>query len=141
MRWTDDVREALRGLDRSPRTLRRFGLVVGGALVAVGLLLLRRHPDARLVVAAAGAALLAAGALAPGLLRGLHPRWMALAFALGWLVSRLILVVVFAVAVTPLALLARASGKRFLDLRPDPGASSHWVRRPAGRPARYEKMY
>src|SRR5947209_3888895 len=86
--------------------LRRFGLTVGGVLAGLfGLALpLLRHravphwpfyPAGLLV----GAALVAPAALAP-----VQRAWTGIGRVLGWVNSRIILIIVFAVVVTPLAL-------------------------------------
>jgi len=143
MRWTSDVAASLRELDASPRRLRSFGFTVGTVLLAVALGSAWRHgaPAVRWGAGAAGLALVSAGALVPASLGPLHRAWMALAFTLGWFASRLLLGAVFALLVTPIAWVARLSGKRFLDLRPDPGAASYWVRRDPDRRDDYRKMY
>jgi len=141
MRWIDDVRDGLRGLDQTPRALRRFGLLMGALALGAGLLLLRRHLPAANPFVALGLVLLTLAAAAPLVLGPVHTAWMTVALALGWVVSRTILTLVFFLVVTPLALVARLAGKRFLDLGPDRGATTYWVRRPPGRPVRYEKMY
>ena len=66
---------------------------------------------------------------------------MGIVLAVGWVMSRAILTVVFAVVLIPLALIARLTGKRFLALAPDPRAQSYWVRRKPGSGGRYERMY
>lgn len=143
MSWTDDVRTGLARLDTSPRALRKAALGVAGVLLAVAAWLVWRGrlPAVRLGLALAGTLLALAGALAPARLRTAYLGWMTLALAIGWVMSRVVLTLVFALVLTPLALLARLTGKRFLALRPDRTAASYWVpreRRPTGR---YERMY
>lgn len=142
MSWTSDVARHLEALDASPPRLRSFGLTVGGVLVALALWFLFRgkHPGFRWGAGGAGLLLVAAGLLAPGALRPLRRAWMALAFAMGWLVSRVLLTVIFYAVVTPLALAARLAGKRFLDLGFDRAATTYWVRREPGTVADLEKM-
>jgi hypothetical protein len=79
------------------------------------------------------------GAKLPQPLRTPYRMWMAFALALGWVVSRLVLVLLFALVLTPVALVARLAGKRFLDLRADPSAQTYWV--PREQRSQYEKMY
>ena len=143
MSWTEDVRAGLARLDTSPRALRRAAFAVGAVLLAVAGWLLFRHraPNARLGLAAAGALLILAGALVPARLRTAYLGWMTLALAIGWVMSRVVLTLVFVLVLTPLALVARLTGKRFLALRPDRGASSYWVPRDRGGQSRYERMY
>jgi hypothetical protein len=142
MSWIDDVRAELAALDLSPRALRRFSWVLGAALLlAAGYVSLRRHaPAAGAGLAAAGLLLLALGFAAPGTLRPLYRPWMAFAFALGWVVSRCILTALFLLVLTPIGLLGRLAGARFLETRLDRQATTHWIRRD-GRPAQHEKMY
>ena len=143
MSWTEDVRAGLARLDTSPRALRKAAVAVGGVLLLLaGWLLWReRAPGLRLGLAAAGALLGVAGALVPARLRAAYRAWMTVALAIGWVMSRVVLTLVFAVVLTPLALLARITGKRFLALGPDRTASSYWVRRERGSGGRYERMY
>lgn len=143
MSWTDDVRASLRELDASPRRLRSFAFTVGAVILALALWLAfrGRAPGFRWVAGAAGAALVLAGLVAPSRLAPIHRAWMALAFSLGWFVSRLVLTAIFLLVVTPIALVARLAGKRFLETRPDPGATSYWSRRDSGRRDDHRKMY
>lgn len=143
MSWTEDVRAGLARLDTSPRALRKAALGVGAVLLALAgwLLFRQRAPGVRLGLGAAGALLILAGALVPARLRTAYLWWMTVALAIGWVMSRVVLTVVFVVVLIPLGLLARLTGKRFLALRPDPGASTYWVRRERGGGGRYERMY
>ncbi len=143
MSWISDVADSVRALDLSTPRLRRFAFTVGGVGVALGLWMLwrGRHPTAGSVAVAASLALIGAGAVRPAALAGLYRVWMSFALALGWLMARVVLVALFSLVLTPIALVARLSGKRFLDLHPDPLASSYWVRRDPRRPPHYEKMY
>jgi thiol:disulfide interchange protein len=117
--------------------------VLGGVLLALaGWLLWRgRPPVAWLAAGGPGALLAALGLLAPAALRGAHRAWMALALALGWVTSRLVLLLIFSLLLTPLALVARLLGKRFLELRPDRDAATYWVARPQDRRDDYTRMY
>jgi hypothetical protein len=69
------------------------------------------------------------GWIVPSCLRPFYRVWMTIALVLGWITTRVVLTVVFYLVVTPTALIARLSGKRFIDLRPDPGRESYWIER------------
>lgn len=141
MPWIDDVRAGLARLDASPRALRRSGLLVGGVLLLAAAWLGWRGRAPALPLGLLGALLAGLAAAAPAALRRPHRAWMALALALGWLTSRLLLVLVFALLLTPLGLAARLLGRRFLELRPDRGADTYWVARAQDRRDDYTKMY
>jgi len=143
MSLTSDVREELARLDGSPRALRRFGLTLAAVLAAAAAwLALRRHaPQAALAAGGLAGLLAGAGALAPAALRLPHRAWMTLALAMGWVTSRVVLTLLFALAVTPVALLARLVGKRFLETEADPALESYWTPRRPGAGTSYQKMF
>ncbi len=131
MSWIKDVREELSGLDRSPRSRRNFALVM---LLIPGLIYLgiyRNTPPEGFYwwLPLIWLALFVPGLLFPPLLRPLHTAWMALAFALGWLVSRLLLTLIWFILLTPIGFIARLRGKAFLDTRHGQGERTAWVRR------------
>ncbi|MCE5270112.1 SxtJ family membrane protein, partial [bacterium] len=55
--------------------------------------------------------------------------WMKLAHALGWFNTRLLLILVFYLVLTPVGLLMRLFGKRPLSLGWDKDAPSYWIER------------
>ncbi len=142
MRLIDDVREDLRTLGRDRKTLRNFGLLVGGVFLLLGLVGAWRGHFAPgwLIVAALGAILILLGLAVPASLRWPHRSWMAAAFALGWFVSRLVLLLLFYGVMTPVAVAARLAGKRFLDVRFREGRESYWVPRGGKKQTGYERM-
>ena len=81
--------------------------------------------------------------LAPQLLRPVERVWMSIAGAMGWVMTRVVLTLLFYIAITPIGLLTRLAGKRFLDLGMDGEAESYWIRRSRTRRAReeYEKQF
>ena len=72
----------------------------------------------------------------PVALRPVRTVWMAVAFALGFVMTRVLLTVVFALTVVPIGLALRVLGKDPLHRRPDPEAATYWVARDDGRPDR-----
>lgn len=113
------------------RELRMFGIVMGCALSALALTVFLRRGDVYFssVAAAAAAAFFLAAVFTPVFLRPLRTAWMGLAFALGWLNTRLILCVLFYLLFTPLGLLARFFGKDPLDRAIQKERQSYWLKK------------
>lgn len=107
--------------------LRKFGVTVGAAFIFLGVLLLLRHRSSYVAFCGAGALLMAFGVIWPRALKYVYISWMALAFALGFVMSNVILTLFFFLFVTPIALLARLFQKDFLAQKWDKRAASYWI--------------
>ncbi len=70
-----------------------------------------------------------AGLAFPRLINPVYLAWMAAAFPIGWLVSHLVLGVLFYGLFTPFALVFRLIGRDLLQRKFAPRAESYWVRR------------
>ena len=141
-----DLRDELQALDFSAESLRRFGLAVGGVFAGLGALLAWKSgwvPGPWTVgLLALGGGLMLLGALAPRLLAGPFRLWMALALALGVVMSRVLLTGFFFLVLTPVGWVRRTFSQSPVRTRPDAGASSYWQPReqPDG-PERLERMW
>lgn len=123
------IREDIKQIKSSPHDLKMFGLVVGGVFALLGAYFLFRERNPGEILLAIGVLLIGWGLFAPSLLKPLQKAWMALAILLGFAVTNAILTVFFYVGLTPVALLARLCGKRFLDLSFHSKNASYWVPR------------
>ena len=95
------------------------------------------------VLGGLGAALTVLGLTTPVVLKPVYRVWMALAVVLGFVMTRVILTVVYYLVMTPIGLVMRLLGKDPLDRRPDPGAASYWIEKtyPDDSKERLEKYY
>jgi hypothetical protein len=126
------VRE-IRALRVDESDLRSFGRVVGGVLIGIALLVAWWNgwtwTTTVLVLGGSGGALLVLGLAWPGALRPVYHVWMAVALALGFVMTRVLLTVVYYLMVTPIGLLRRVVGTPAFEDRPDPDADSYWQQR------------
>lgn len=124
--------------------MRKFGYPVGAVLLLIAALTFwRDHMLAARIFGGAGVLLVFFALVRPAALAPVHKAWMRFARALGWFNTRLILVLVFYLVLTPISLVMRLLGKRPLALHRDSGASTYWQPREKKEfdPARYEKHY
>lgn len=78
----------------------------------------------------------------PPLLRGVFVVWMALVFPIGWVVSHLILIVLFYVVISPVALIMKVLKFDPLQRRRDPNAKTYWQpHSPASNAKRYFRQF
>lgn len=127
------LREDLKTISSAPRDLRQFGVTVGAMLVLIAGFGWSRGTAWWEYVFGVGAMLIVLGAVFPRALRLPQRLWMIGALLLGWLMTRVILIVMLYAVITPLRLIAALFGKRFLDLRfkPRDSVSTYWQRRAA----------
>ena len=143
MSWISDVSYELRKLKKTKKDLRKFGLLVGSVFIALAVVGMFRHWNSMIweVSAAIGAMLFLGGALTPKWLAGVYKVWMGIAFAIGWLVSRVILVILFYLVITPVGLIARLMGKEFLEVDPAKKKDSYWIAKDGSKKINYEKLF
>ena len=142
MSWIKDVAHEIKELDVTEKSLRKFGLTVGIVFLVLGLLLIWKSvwPNINAIFVAVGSSLILGGLLTPNRLKNIYKIWMGLAFALGWVVSRFILIILFVLVLTPVGLIAKLFGKKFLDLKFKDGKNSYWIPKEK-RKIDYEKMF
>ena len=116
------------------KTLRSFGLLVGGIWGVIGLwpLVFRREPP-RLWALGLMAVLAGLGLVAPSLLRHPYRGWMALGHVLGWINTRILLGLVFYLLITPMGVVMRWFGRDPMRRGFDAKAASYRIDR-ASRP-------
>ena len=68
-----------------------------------------------------------AGLIKPSLLRWIFVAWMVLAFPIGWLISLVMLLILFYGVFTPVALLLRWRGRDALRLKQPASGTSFWL--------------
>jgi len=126
------------------RRERSFGYVVGGAFAALGLWWMYRakFATASRVALVVGALLLVFGALAPRALVHPYRWWMALAEKLGWVMTRVILAIVFFLVLLPIGAIRRVTGADPLRRRSKPQPTA-WYPYPERHrdPRHYEKSF
>jgi hypothetical protein len=125
------------------RELLEFGLTVGIAFGVLAALLFWRQRPHYIYLVPVSALFVLLGVIVPGLLRPVKKGWMTVAAGMGWVMTRVILAVLFFGIFTPLRFFAGLAGKRFLGLDIDRSAESYWIRRDpsAAEPETLERQF
>ena len=138
-----NIRDDIKELKTDAKTLRKFGLVVGGVFALLGVIFFLRHKAHWPYFVWPGVALMVLGAMLPRVLKWVYLAWMAVAVVLGFVVSNVLLTLFFFLVMLPIGLLARLAGKDFLSLKLDRAAKSYWIKRTDApkTAADYEKQF
>ena len=143
MSLISDVNREAAKLDFSAKNLRKFGLVVGGVFLLIfGFLAYKdAAPVIRIFCGGFGVLLVISGALFPVWLEPLYRFWMRMALMMGWVVSRILLSLIFFLVLTPIGLLAKLLGKDFLNIHPKNAQDSYWIQRDKNKVPNYERLH
>jgi len=135
--------EEIKNIKSGKRELRQFGITIGLVLGLLGSWFLWRNKEGGSLLLIAATLFLSLGFILPRLLKPFQKLWMTLAVLLGWLMTRIILTILFYLVVTPIGLLAKVSGKDFLNRKFNSNASSYWIPRKAITPEKrnYENQF
>lgn len=93
------------------KELRKFGLIVGGIFLIIGIWpLVWRGDNMRLWALGLGGVLVPLGLIAPAVLRPVFRIWMKVGHVLGWINTRIILGILFFGLITPMGMVMRLFG-------------------------------
>jgi hypothetical protein len=127
-------------LDR--KSLRKFGITMGLAILVITAVILIRHRHSPLPTAIIAAVFFIAAFVLPAALKPIYIFWMRLAFVLGFLNTRLILIIIFYAVFTPVGLILRLFRIDHLERKFLP-RESYWKKKEsAARPvADYQRQF
>jgi len=123
------LKEEFKNIKESKKDLRKFGLSVGGVLVIIAVFLFWFEKSAAIYFIAVGAFLILTGFIYPQILKPFNKFWMGLAIVLGFVMSRVILTILFYLVLTPISIIARIFGKNFMVLKYDKSVKTYWEKR------------
>lgn len=135
--------EELQQIKESTKDLKKFGLTLGIALIVLSAILFFVGKNSAVYFGVAGFVLVVAGFVAPSILKPFNRIWMIGAIILGWIMTRVILIILFYLVLTPIGLLAKIFNNDFLDQKFDASKSSYWSKKVRKKfdPLDYERQF
>jgi hypothetical protein len=118
--------EEIKNIKSEKSDLRKFGITVGIILIIIAVFLFWKEKESFQILLIVGTVLLILGIAIPVILKPIYWVWMVFATILGWIMTRVILIVLFYFVVTPISLVFRLSGKQFIDLSWNKRMSTYW---------------
>jgi len=116
----------LKNIRKDNKAIRDFGILIGFILLIIAGILFYKERESYELIILLGIAFIGLGLGMPIILKPFYLVWMNFAVVLGWLMTRLILGLLFYVIVSPIGLISRLFGKEFLELKNSSLNSSYW---------------
>lgn len=125
------------------RSLRKFAITMGVVFFAIALVVLVRHRYNPLPISVASLVFFILAVTVPGVLKPVYITWMKFAFILGWINTRLILILIFYLIFTPIGLLIKLFGVDLLDRKTERNKDSYWKtgEKKTFNPADYQRLF
>ena len=120
--------EEIKNIPNSKRDIRSFGITMGMILFIICGLLMYYNKEIYQIIGIIALMFVGLGLIMPVVLKPLYFVWMSFAAILGWLMTRLILSLVFYLIITPISLVTRIIGEDFLALKKKK-VESYWNHR------------
>lgn len=106
---------------------RKFGIILGIILAIVATILLIKARGVYIYFYGAGFLSILAGLVVPIVVKPVFILFMYISHVMGWLMTRLILGILFYLVITPMGWLGKLFGQRFLDLKFPAKQESYWL--------------
>ena len=117
--------EELNSIKSNRKDLKNFGVTIGFILLMIGAFLFIREKDSCIYFFSIGSILITLGGITPVILKPIYKIWMTFAVIIGWIMTRVILSVLFFSIITVIGIFTRLIGKDFLNLKPK-NNESYW---------------
>ena len=122
--------EEIKNIKSDESEWKKFGITMGIILAIIGFFLFwKRNDGYPYLVGGLVAVSFVLGLFLPSALKYVYKGWMVLAVVLGFIMTKVIMAMIFYLIVTPLGLIASLTGKEFLDMKIDRNAKSYWIPR------------
>lgn len=139
-----DISYEIKHIDRGPKPVRRFGLILSFLLLLLAAYLAFRENPQWIWPAGAAVLSLLASLVVLSVIRPLYIGLTALTIPIGYFVSKLILITLYVLFFVPVGILSRLFRRDLLSRRIDRKAPTYWIKKPKDEtPVRekYERLY
>ena len=123
------LKDELKLIDKSDEAVKKTGLTLGVVLILIALLLWYLGKSSFTYFSITGGLFVILAIVAIPVLRPFHKLWMMLALLMGFVMSRVILTLLYYLVLTPIGLLAKIVGKKFMPIGFDKNATTYWGKR------------
>jgi len=108
------------------KEIRKFALTIGIVITLIGIFLIIKKSPKYPIFFIIGGLIFISGLILPKILKPFYIGWMTLANILNWIMTRIILGILFFAIFTPISLISKIFGKQYLTLKESNNCESYW---------------
>tara|TARA_B100000401_G_C52654889_1_gene647285 strand:+ start:134 stop:544 length:411 start_codon:yes stop_codon:yes gene_type:complete len=120
--------EEIKNIKTTKKDLKSFGIIFGIIFFITAAYLFSKNNEIYTISIYSGLFFAIIALIIPSFLKPIYIVWMVFGLLLGWLMTRIILGLLFYIIITPIAILVKILGKDFLDLK-NVNKNSYWNKR------------
>ena len=117
--------EEIKSIQSTSKILKSFGFIIGFLLLTIGAVLFYNSNELFVYFFSIVLIFICLSLIAPTVLKPGHKIWMTFAIIIGWVMTRIILSVLFYLIISTIGIFARLVGKDFLNLK-SKSNESYW---------------
>ena len=117
--------EEIKNIKSTKKDWKSFGFVIGIIFSIIGAFLFYKEIEFSVYFWCAGLFFVTLGLSFPSILKPIYLIWMIFAVIIGWVMTRIILSVLFYLIISTIGIFARLVGKDFLNLKSE-NNESYW---------------
>jgi len=120
------ILEEIKNIKSDKKELKKFGITIGIVSILIAIALFIYSKSSAPYFLTIGGVLIASAYTFPKILLPVQKVWMALAVVLGFIMTRVILSILFYVIITPITFISKLFNKDFLNLKIEKEKKSYW---------------
>ena len=149
MNFISAIKNDIRKIDQSKQVMRKFGLLLGIILAVFCAIVFYKHrseveiPISVFVFGILSIFSFITALLYPKALKPINTVMIFIGMIIGWIMTRVILTILFFVVILPIGLVLRISGHDSMNRKPDAKLQSYWLEKKETDllPERYERLF
>ena len=123
----NQIIQELKDIKSTKKELKQFSIVIGIVFVLIGFYQFSFTNNSGFYSFSSGLLILIIGHLVPKVLLPFQKLWMIFSVIIGWIMSRVILTILFYFVMSPIGLFLRIMGKDILNKKLDTSSTTYWI--------------
>ena len=109
--------EDIKNIRSTKKDIKNFGITIGLMLFVIAVFLFLNNKDSFKIFFYISGFFFLTGLATPSSIKPIYLIWMAFSLILGWIMTRVVLSILFFLIITPIGFIAKIFRKDFLDMR------------------------